>query len=226
MLLIDKPAGMTSHDVVDAVRRIGKTRKVGHAGTLDPFATGLLLVAVGPATKSIAQFVGMDKEYEAEFILGATSTTDDPEGEIRVTGGAVQIDQLKSAMQTFVGEIDQVPPAYSAIKIGGQKMYDAARKGRSLEAPPRQVRIDAFDLLAGPAARGDGTAAITVRIKCGSGTYIRAIARDLGAKLGVGGYVTKLRRTKIGPFDLKEAKTLEDLQKIGISEALAETARS
>ncbi len=226
MLLIDKPAGMTSHDVVDAVRRIAHTRKVGHAGTLDPFATGLLLVAVGPATKSIAQFVGMDKEYEAEFVLGATSTTDDPEGEIRVQGGTVDLDALTTAMQTFVGEIEQIPPDYSAIKIGGQKMYNAARKGKPLDAPARTVRIDLFELRSMHEATADTPCTISVRIVCGSGTYIRALARDLGAKLGVGGYVTKLRRTVIGPFNVTEAKTLEDLQKIGISVALAETPHS
>ena len=149
-LLIDKPAGMTSHDVVDAVRRVTGIRRVGHAGTLDPFATGLLLIAVGGgATTRIAQFVGLDKVYEATFVLGATSTTDDPEGVITQTPNPPTIspDHLQSALQSFVGQIEQIPPQYAAIKIHGKKMYELAREGKVIEAKPRSVTIHQLSLI-------------------------------------------------------------------------------
>ena len=138
-LLIDKPAGMTSHDVIDYLRRLLKTRRIGHAGTLDPFATGLLLVGVGPKTKELQQYVGLDKVYEATFVLGATSTTDDPEGVIQKLGAGnlkLEYSQIEETIKSFTGEIQQIPPAYSAIKIKGKKMYEAAREGKPLGAPP------------------------------------------------------------------------------------------
>jgi tRNA pseudouridine55 synthase len=209
-LLIDKPAGMTSHDVIDRLRRITGIRRIGHAGTLDPFATGLLLVGIGrSATKEMQNLVGLDKEYEAVFVLGARSDTDDVEGEIerlQVTGDRLQTQEIKKVMKKFVGEIEQIPPSYSAIKVKGKKMYEAARAGKPIEAKPRQVRIDSFELV-----DYDWPELRTI-IRCGSGTYIRALARDLGNMLGVGGYVKELRRTKVGPFLISDTKTLEKLE--------------
>ena len=209
-LLIDKPAGMTSHDVVNQVRKISGERKVGHAGTLDPFATGLLVIGVGrDITKQLGDLVGLDKEYEAIFVLGARSETDDVEGPIKETRHALSLhrDQIEKAMKKFIGQIDQVPPKYAAIKVKGKKLYEAARAGEEIERKPRKIKIDEFELL-------DLTDnKITVRIKCGSGTYIRALARDLGEELGVGGYVEQLRRTRVGSFDIKDAIPLKDLVK-------------
>lgn len=215
-LLIDKPAGMTSHDVVDAVRRVTGIRRVGHAGTLDPFATGLLLIAVGSgATTRIAQFVGLDKVYEATFVLGATSTTDDPEGVITKTPNppTVSPDHLQSTLQSFVGQIEQIPPQYSAIKIHGKKMYELAREGKVIEAKPRTIIIHELSITEPITQLPHYPITLKIRIHCGSGTYIRAIARDLGTKLGVGGYVSQLRRTAIGPFSINQAVTLEQLER-------------
>lgn len=220
-LLIDKPAGMTSHDVIDAVRRVTGERRVGHAGTLDPFATGLLIVGVGKsATTRLAEFVGLDKEYEATFVLGATSTTDDPEGEISPLPFREGLgeDAIKQAMKSFVGQISQIPPQYAAIKIKGKKMYELAREGKTIEAKPRMIKIGYFGLIGPISPIGpipQGPISLPVRIACGSGTYIRAIARDLGAKLDVGGYVSQLRRTSIGSYKIENAQSLEALQKDG-----------
>ena len=204
-LLINKPAGITSHDVVDQVRRITGERKVGHAGTLDPFATGLLIVAVGRgATKELSKYVGLDKEYEATFVLGARSETDDPEGPIVIDPEAREVSrqEIETAMQNFVGQIKQVPPKYAAIKVKGKKLYEAARAGEEIERKPRSVKIDEFELL----SFSDNK--LKVRIKCGSGTYIRALARDLGEELGVGAYVSELHRTKIGSYQIEDATDL------------------
>ncbi len=210
-LLIDKPAGMTSHDVIDQVRQITGERRVGHAGTLDPFATGLLIVAVGrDSTKKLSEYVGLDKEYEAVFVLGMRSETDDPEGPVAPseTDRDITREEIETAMQKFIGQIEQVPPKYAAIKVGGRKLYQAARAGQEIERKPRSVKIDEFELL----DTSEDNHKLTVRIKCGSGTYIRALARDLGDELGVGGYVEQLRRTKIGEYKIENAKTLEQIK--------------
>ena len=210
-LLIDKPAGITSHDVVDRVRQITGERKVGHAGTLDPFATGLLIVAVGRgSTKKLSEYVGLNKEYEAVFVLGARSETDDPEGPVvpSETARDISREEIETAIQKFVGQIEQIPPKYAAIKVGGKKLYQAARAGQEIERKPRSVCIDEFELLEMLPENK-----IRVRIKCGSGTYIRALARDLGEDLGVGGYVEQLRRTRIGEYKIENAKTLEQIKK-------------
>ncbi|MFH1142311.1 MAG: tRNA pseudouridine(55) synthase TruB [Candidatus Uhrbacteria bacterium] len=208
-LLIDKPAGITSHDVVNQVRKITGEQRVGHAGTLDPFATGLLIVAVGREnTKKLNELVGLDKEYEAVFVLGARSETDDIEGPVISDPNAHEVSrqEIKTVIKKFIGQIDQVPPKYAAIKVKGRKLYEAARAGEEIERKPRSVRIDEFELLhILPKNK------IKVRIKCGSGTYIRALARDLGDELGIGGYVEQLRRTKIGSFDIKDAVPLNEL---------------
>ncbi|MCR4313647.1 MAG: tRNA pseudouridine(55) synthase TruB [Candidatus Uhrbacteria bacterium] len=220
-LLIDKPAGMTSHDVVDRVRRLMGERRVGHAGTLDPFATGLLIVGVGRvATREMQKLVGLDKEYEAVFVLGASSTTDDTEGEITpapLSSLPLAKGELEGVVYQFIGEIEQVPPTYSAIKIGGKKMYEAAREGKPIEGKARKVTVHAFDIgLVGPT--GPMTR-IRASIHCSSGTYIRSLARDLGRALGGGGYVEQLRRTSVGPFTVKEAVTLDELGSRGLKPA-------
>lgn len=225
-LLINKPAGMTSHDVIDQLRRITGIRKIGHAGTLDPFATGLLIVAVGrEATREISKFVGLDKAYEAEFVLGATTETLDPEGDIIRADKEMDLDasiwtreQIESAMQSLTGPIKQVPPMYSAIKQKGKKLYELAREGKTVKRPPRDVTVSEFDLIGNPSTRPTGslrmedtTAVVPVHIACSSGTYIRALARDLAQELGTTGYVRILHRSSIGPFTDKEATNLADI---------------
>ncbi|PJA45943.1 tRNA pseudouridine(55) synthase TruB [Candidatus Uhrbacteria bacterium CG_4_9_14_3_um_filter_50_9] len=216
-LLIDKPAGMTSHDVVDRVRRLTGERRVGHAGTLDPFATGLLIVGVGrPATREMQKLSGLDKTYDAVFVLGASSDTDDKTGEITQKPVAdVSIESLTKALKTFSGEIKQLPPAYSAIKIKGKKMYEAARAGKPLSAEPRTVTIHAISNISLEADR-----LVSLSIHCSTGTYIRAIARDLGIVLKGGGYVENLRRTSIGPFSLEDAHALDVLSQDRIQDIL------
>jgi len=218
-LLIDKPAGMTSHDVINRVRRFTNVKRVGHAGTLDPFATGLLIVGVGRgATREMQHLVGLDKTYEAVFVLGASSDTDDREGVIKPSpinshsqvllkkeGG------LQEILKQFTGRIEQIPPDYSAIKIGGEKMYEAAREGKPLKVKPRKVTIYSINLHNYPILKKEG-GRIELTIHSSTGTYIRAIARDLGKALGGGGYVEELRRTSIGPFMIDQAFPLEALQ--------------
>ena len=208
-LLIDKPAGITSHDVVDQVRKITGERTVGHAGTLDPFATGLLIVGVGrDCTKQLSTYLGMDKEYEAEFVIGATTDTLDPEGAV-IPSPAVAVDQrtILEAIKQLTGEIQQIPPMHSAIKVGGKKLYELARKGQTLEVAPRTLTVHSFELLNEPDL-STWPVVIKVRIFCSSGTYIRALARDLGTLLGTAGYVSSLRRTKIGEYSVTDATTL------------------
>lgn len=218
LYLLDKPAGITSHDVVDRVRRIFHTRRVGHAGTLDPFATGLLIVGVGTATKELATYVGLEKTYIATARLGATSTTDDPEGIIvpfpdlpagkHDTGEWAEGKVITKVLQSFLGTYDQIVPIYSAKKVGGKKLYELARKGLgdTVERPRQRVTIYEIKLLeyAWPE--------VTFQVTCSSGTYIRALARDLGEKLGTGAYLIALRRTRIGTYKIEDAQTLEELQ--------------
>lgn len=216
-LLVDKPVGFTSHDVVAKLRGITRIKKIGHAGTLDPFATGLLIVAIGrEATRDIAKYVGMDKTYEATFVIGATTETLDPESEVVVDPTfktppslPARGEELECALVSLTGPIEQIPPMYSAIKMGGQKLYDLARKGIEIERKPRAVTIHSFEMIGEP--RIDGTIAIDVRIRCSSGTYVRALARDLGIALGTIGYVTALRRTTIGPFCIEDAAAMADI---------------
>lgn len=214
-LFVDKPDGPTSHDIVSRVRRITGEKRVGHAGTLDPFATGLLIVGVGRvATREFPKLVGLDKTYEAVFALGAASDTDDRTGTIGVrvpvTASRGQID---AELKRLTGPIEQIPPSYSAIKVGGKKMYELARAGKEVERKPRPVTIYALDVL-DDSLLADPLPRIRVRISCSTGTYIRSIARDLGAALGVGGYVEELRRTSVGPFCIEEATLLSDLSKL------------
>lgn len=220
-LLIDKPPGITSHDVVDRVRKITGERTVGHAGTLDPFATGLLIVAVGrESTKDIAKYVGLGKEYEAEIVLGATTKTLDPEGTVIMmntkSGQPIVINksELENALKELTGDLLQIPPMHSAIKVKGKKLYELAREGKEIVREPRAVRVDLFGLLEPlPPTPYNLPVSFKTRITCSSGTYIRALARDLGEKLGTGGYLTALRRTKIGDFSVAAAVTLDKLNK-------------
>jgi len=201
LINLDKPAGPTSHDMVARIRRLAPRRtKVGHAGTLDPFATGVLVVCLGPATRLADYVAAHAKRYEAEITFGAMSTTDDPAGTLTETHRpAPSAEDLREALVAFVGEIEQVPPAHSAVHVNGQRAYALARARKPVNLSARVVRVDAVALLAvdGPRAR--------VRIDCGKGTYIRSIARDLGARLGCGAYCSALRRTAVGAFTIDDA---------------------
>ena len=200
LLLVDKPGGVTSHDVVDVVRRGLGTRKVGHAGTLDPMATGLLLIGVGRATRLLRFLGGLPKIYEGTLRLGVETSTLDAEGDV-VREAEVDVSEadVAAAMQALVGESLQRPPAYSAVKVGGRKLYEAAREGEELEAEPRPIRVDAFDLASfdAPDAR--------FRVTCSGGTYVRVLAADVGAALSCGAHLTALRRTAIGPYPVDDA---------------------
>lgn len=216
-LLIDKPTGMTSHDVVNRVRRLTGEKRVGHAGTLDPFASGLLIVGIGrPATREMSKLVGLDKTYDAVFMFGVSSDTDDKTGVITPSPiDHIGEEELAAILKSYTGPIKQIPPDYSAIKIKGQKMYEAARKGNALEAEPRSVTVYRF-FPKGPFFEDR----LAVTIECSSGTYIRALARDIGADLGGGAYVEELRRTKIEPFDIEEAIELDKLTPDNVEEQI------
>ncbi|MGV0792625.1 tRNA pseudouridine(55) synthase TruB [Mycolicibacterium sp. XJ1819] len=211
LVIVDKPAGITSHDVVSRCRRIFGTRKVGHAGTLDPMATGVLVIGVERATKILGLLTAADKSYAATIRLGQTTSTEDAEGDVlqTVSADALTVEQIASAVSALRGEIDQVPSAVSAIKVGGQRAYKLAREGRAVELAPRRVRVHRFDVL--EVRRQAGLIDVDVEVDCSSGTYIRALARDVGAALGVGGHLIALRRTRVGEFGLDEAHTLDEL---------------
>jgi tRNA pseudouridine55 synthase len=202
---------MTSHDVVGRCRRLFGTRKVGHAGTLDPMATGVLVVGIERATKILGLLTATDKSYAATIRLGQTTSTEDAEGEVLQTipAGHVTDDAIRAAVAPLRGEIDQVPSAVSAIKVGGERAYKLAREGRSVELAARRVRIDRFDVLA--VRRSGEFVDVDVDVDCSSGTYIRALARDVGDALRVGGHLTALRRTRVGGFGLDRARTLDEL---------------
>ncbi|NYE20843.1 tRNA pseudouridine(55) synthase TruB [Microbacterium immunditiarum] len=225
ILLVDKPGGVTSHDVVARARRALGTRKIGHAGTLDPMATGLLILGVEGATRLLTFIVGLDKTYEATIRLGVATDSDDADGEITATTDASSIasSDIASGVAALTGRISQVPSTVSAIKVGGRRAYDLARAGEQVELRAREVEVSRFDVLA--ERRGDGVVDLDVVVDCSSGTYIRALARDLGAALGVGGHLTALRRTRIGPFAVTDAATLDDLPAVdSISPASAACA--
>ncbi|GAA0457558.1 tRNA pseudouridine synthase B [Paractinoplanes deccanensis] len=211
LIVVDKPAGMTSHDVVSRIRRLAKTRRVGHGGTLDPMATGVLIIGVNRATRLLTYVIGSEKSYSATIRLGQSTITDDAEGEITATvpAGGVTDDAIRDGLARQRGEIDQVPSAVSAIKINGQRAYKRVREGEEVELPARRVTISRLDV---PAIRRVGDFVdVDVEVTCSSGTYIRSIARDLGAALGVGGHLTALRRTAVGGMTLDEALTLDQL---------------
>lgn len=219
---LNKPSGPTSHDMVDLVRRVTGERTVGHAGTLDPFAEGVLLILVGrEATRKQKEFMSLPKTYVATLRLGATSDTDDRTGtiqELEIAGQGIVVipvpdrsrgqapARIRETLKSFVGDIEQVPPAYSAIKLKGKKAYELARKGATPELRPRTVHIEGIKLLRYAYSE------LEIEVLCGSGTYIRSLARDIGKKLGCGAYVEKLVRTRIGPYRIENATSPEDLK--------------
>jgi len=210
ILLVDKPGGVTSHDVVARARRALDTRKIGHAGTLDPMATGLLVLGVGSATRLLTYLVGLDKTYEATIRLGVSTDSDDADGTITARADAAAVaavtdDAIAAGMADLTGAISQVPSTVSAIKVAGKRAYDLARAGEEVALKARDVTVSRFALLAAHRLDDLGAIDLDVVVDCSSGTYVRALARDLGAALGVGGHLTALRRTRIGPFDVAEA---------------------
>jgi len=212
VVVVDKPAGVTSHDVVAKLRRFFGTRKVGHAGTLDPMATGVLVAGIERGTKLLAHLVADEKIYSATIRLGAATSTDDAEGDILTETDASHItdDQIMAQVAALTGEIMQVPSKVSAIKIDGKRAHELVREGKEVEIPPRPVTIFSFDV---SAIRREGTFVdIDARVHCSSGTYIRSLARDMGEALGVGGHLTALRREASGPFTLEHARTLGELE--------------
>jgi tRNA pseudouridine55 synthase len=212
LVIVDKPSGMTSHDVVGKCRRIFGTRRVGHAGTLDPMATGVLVIGIERATKILGLLTGASKSYAATIRLGQTTSTEDAEGQLLQEISAEHLTEatIAAAITGLRGDIMQVPSAVSAVKVDGQRAYKLAREGKVVELAARPVRIDRFEMLA--LRRGiDGCVDLDVVVDCSSGTYIRALARDLGDALAVGGHLTALRRTRVGRFGLDQARSLDEL---------------
>lgn len=225
--IVDKPAGMTSHDVVSTLRRYFGTRKVGHAGTLDPMATGVLVAGINRGTKFLAHLTKADKRYEGTIRLGSATTTDDREGEViseaaPATVAAIMDEQILAGVADLSGDIMQRPTAVSAIKIDGKRAHERVRDGEDVVIPARPVRIDSFEVR--EIRRGEGFIDLDVEVACSSGTYIRALARDLGEVLGVGGHLTSLRRTAVGSFSIEQATELalleEDPKFMPLDEAL------
>ncbi len=222
LVVVDKPGGLTSHDVVARVRRLAGTRKVGHAGTLDPMATGVLVLGVNRATRLLGHLMLTEKSYAATVRLGVSTTTDDAEGEVVATVPTSELtdDAVRAAFATQVGELEQVPSAVSAIKVDGKRAYQRVREGEDVALAARRVTVHALEVTD---VRG---AHVDVEVRCSSGTYIRAIARDVGAALGVGGHLTALRRTAVGPFDLARASTLDQLADDLALVAMSDAARA
>jgi tRNA pseudouridine55 synthase len=212
ILLVNKPAGMTSHDVVNIIRKKFNTRRVGHGGTLDPFATGLLIMGIGKATKKLTDIVGLDKTYEATAILGATTDTYDLTGKIipaQIPDSQIpDSQQVEKAMENFRGTIEQKAPAYSAKKVKGKKLYELARAGEDVEhlRPTKKVDITELEIT------DYNFPTLKFRVTCSSGTYIRSLANDIGEELGCGAYLSELKRTRIGKYELKDAKNLDEIK--------------
>ncbi|GAA4757646.1 tRNA pseudouridine(55) synthase TruB [Nocardioides endophyticus] len=222
LVVVDKSGGMTSHDVVSRVRRLAGTRKVGHAGTLDPMATGVLVLGVNRATRLLGHLMLTEKGYDATIRLGVATTTDDAEGEVTATVSTDGLDEavVRAAAAEFVGDLQQVPTAVSAIKVDGKRAYQRVRDGEEVELKARPVTVHEITV---HAVRG---AEVDISVRCSSGTYIRAIARDLGARLGVGGHLTALRRTAVGPYDLASARSLDQLGEEFSLMPIADAARA
>src|SRR5437763_8499197 len=227
VLLIDKPAGMTSHDVVARARKIIGERRVGHTGTLDPFATGLLVLVIGRATR-LAQFLsGAEKEYEAIIRLGYATDTGDATGRLTTETQSfteVHRDAFEAAFASLRGEIEQTPPMYSAKKVGGRKLYELARRGEEIERKPIRVTVSKFESLSHDdrllQENDDGTRDLKVRVVCSAGTYVRALAEDFGKRLGIGAHLAELRRTRAGDFKIEDAITLERLSELTESDSI------
>ncbi|SOD64660.1 tRNA pseudouridine55 synthase [Streptomyces zhaozhouensis] len=229
LLVVDKPAGHTSHDVVAVVRGIARTRRVGHAGTLDPMATGVLLLGLGRATRLLGHLALTEKEYLATVRLGQSTVTDDAEGDVTEAPGAGGLapESVAAEVDRLTGALMQVPSKVSAVKIDGKRSYQRMREGEDVTLPPRPVTVHTFEVGAPTETTApDGTRVtdLTARVVCSSGTYVRALARDLGAALGVGGHLTALRRTRVGPHDLTAARTLDQLRAELTPLTLAEAA--
>jgi len=226
LVVVDKPAGWTSHDVVARMRRLLGTRKVGHGGTLDPMATGVLVVACGKATRLLQFISAHDKAYDATIRLGVSTVTDDAEGEVVATvdTSGVTDAQIAAAIADLTGDIQQRPSAVSAIKVNGERAYARVRAGENVELPARPVTVSRFEIL--DARRSGGVIDIDVAVDVTSGTYVRALARDLGSALGVGGHLTALRRTRVGDVTLADAATLEVLEAEGATTHLIALAEA
>ena len=225
LVVVDKPSGLTSHDVVARVRRLAGTRRVGHAGTLDPMATGVLVLGINRATRLLGHLTLTEKGYDATIRLGATTVTDDAEGDVVATADASGIsdEQVAAGVAALTGDLLQVPSAVSAVKIDGKRAYKRVREGEDVVLPPRPVTVRVFDVLA---IRRDGPLVdVDVHVECSSGTYVRALARDLGSALGVGGHLTALRRTRVGPYGLAAAHTLDALAEDLVVLPIANAAR-
>ncbi|WP_314176926.1 tRNA pseudouridine(55) synthase TruB [Streptomyces winkii] len=218
LVVVDKPAGFTSHDVVAKLRGMARTRRVGHAGTLDPMATGVLVVGTGKATRLLGHLALTEKEYVATVRLGQSTVTDDAEGEVTGARGAAGVtdEAVAAAVGKLTGRIRQVPSKVSAVKVDGKRSYQRVREGEDVELAAREITVSAFDVhevrRGGRAEDGTEVTDLTVSVVCSSGTYVRALARDIGESLGTGGHLTTLRRTRVGPYRLEDARSLEELQ--------------
>lgn len=227
ILVVDKPAGWTSHDVVGRVRKLARTKRVGHAGTLDPMATGVLVLGVERATRLLGHLTLTAKAYDATIRLGQRTITDDAEGEVldeqpAVCPAQVSEQSLRDAALALTGSVSQVPPQYSAVKVQGVRSYKRARAGKHTELAARSVTVDAFDVHR--IRRSETTLDVDVSIECSTGTYVRSLARDLGEKLGLGGHLTMLRRTRVGPYTIADARTLAELAEYFSVQPLGEAA--
>jgi tRNA pseudouridine55 synthase len=227
LLVVDKPSGWTSHDVVGRARRLCATRKVGHAGTLDPMATGVLVLGIGRATRLLTFLVGCDKDYTATIRLGQGTITDDAEGEVTSSAAAdgLSREQLEAAVARLTGDLQQVPSSVSAIKVKGERSYHRVRAGEDVQLPARAVTVSRFEVLTTRPGEAHGIPVldVDVEVTVSSGTYVRALARDLGTALGVGGHLTALRRTRVGAFTLDQAHGLEALTAVGVPERIPVT---
>jgi tRNA pseudouridine55 synthase len=226
LVVVDKPGGMTSHDVVARVRRLAGTRKVGHAGTLDPMATGVLVLGINRATRLLGHLMLTEKRYDATVRLGVATSTDDAEGEVLASTPAVHLEEsaVRAAFGTQVGDLLQVPTAVSAIKVDGKRAYQRVCDGEQVELKARPVTV--HDLVVSDVRTAGEHLDVDISLRCSSGTYVRAIARDVGAALGVGGHLTALRRTAVGPYDLAVAHTLEELEASFTTLPIAAAARA
>ncbi|MFX4295016.1 tRNA pseudouridine(55) synthase TruB [Streptomyces bohaiensis] len=229
LLVVDKPAGFTSHDVVAKLRGIARTRRVGHAGTLDPMATGVLVIGLGRATRLLGHLALTEKEYLGTIRLGQATVTDDAEGDVVSASGAAVVDRedLAREVARLTGDILQVPSKVSAVKIDGKRAYHRVREGEDVEIPARPVTVSSFavhDVRTATAEDGTAVTDVVVSVVCSSGTYIRALARDVGEALGTGGHLTALRRTRVGPYGIGGARSLEQLQEELLPLPLAEAA--
>ncbi|GAB3197282.1 tRNA pseudouridine(55) synthase TruB [Nocardioides hungaricus] len=228
LVVVDKAGGMTSHDVVSRVRRLAGTRKVGHAGTLDPMATGVLVLGVNRATRLLGHLMLTEKRYDATIRLGVSTTTDDAEGEVASTSSTDGLDEVtvRSAAAEFVGDLMQVPTAVSAIKVDGRRAHQRVRAGEDVELAARPVTVHELTVHRVSTGSPGSIVEVDVSVRCSSGTYIRAIARDLGARLGVGGHLTALRRTAVGPYGLAVARSLDELGEDFALLPIADAARA